>query len=64
MFDIQKETIEWEGRPLTFETGRVARQANGSVMVTYGETSVLATAVGVKTVKEGADFFPLTVNYQ
>lgn len=64
MFDIQKETIEWEGRPLTFETGRVARQANGSVMVTYGETTVLATAVGVKTVKEGADFFPLTVNYQ
>ncbi|WP_417481324.1 polyribonucleotide nucleotidyltransferase [Maricaulis sp.] len=64
MFDIQKETIEWEGRPLTFETGRVARQANGSVMVTYGETTVLAPAVGVKTVKEGADFFPLTVNYQ
>ncbi|MBR9825069.1 MAG: polyribonucleotide nucleotidyltransferase [Alphaproteobacteria bacterium] len=64
MFDIQKETIEWAGRTLTLETGRVARQADGAVMVTYGETTVLATAVGVKQVKEGADFFPLTVNYQ
>ena len=64
MFDIQKETIERAGRPLTIETGRVARQADGAVMVTYGETTVLATAVGVKQVKEGADFFPLTVNYQ
>jgi len=64
MFDIQKETIEWAGRPLTLETGRVARQADGAVMVTYGETTVLATAVGVKQVKEGVDFFPLTVNYQ
>ena len=64
MFDIQKETIEWAGRPLTLETGRVARQADGAVMVTYGETTVLATAVGVKQVKPGADFFPLTVNYQ
>ncbi|GLK53616.1 MAG: polyribonucleotide nucleotidyltransferase [Maricaulis sp.] len=64
MFDIQKETIEWAGRPLTIETGRVARQADGAVMVTYGETTVLATAVGVKTAKEGQDFFPLTVNYQ
>jgi polyribonucleotide nucleotidyltransferase len=64
MFDIQKETIEWAGRPLTIETGRVARQADGAVMVTYGETTVLATAVGVKSAKEGQDFFPLTVNYQ
>ena len=64
MFDIQKETIEWAGRPLTIETGRVARQAGGAVMATYGETTVLATAVGVKAVKEGQDFFPLTVNYQ
>ena len=64
MFEIQKETIEWAGRPLTIETGRVARQADGAVMVTYGETTVLATAVGVKQVKPGADFFPLTVNYQ
>ena len=64
MFDIQKETIEWAGRPLTIETGRVARQAGGAVMVTYGDTTVLATAVGVKSAKEGQDFFPLTVNYQ
>jgi polyribonucleotide nucleotidyltransferase len=64
MFDIQKETIEWAGRELTLETGRMARQADGAVLVTYGETSVLATAVGVKEAKPGADFFPLTVNYQ
>ncbi|PWE18313.1 polyribonucleotide nucleotidyltransferase [Marinicauda salina] len=64
MFDIQKETIDWAGRPLTIETGRVARQADGAVMVTYGETTVLATAVAMKEVKPGMDFFPLTVNYQ
>jgi polyribonucleotide nucleotidyltransferase len=64
MFDIHTETIEWAGRTLTIETGRVARQASGAVVVTYGETSVLATAVGIKQVKEGMDFFPLTVNYQ
>ncbi|WP_019960364.1 polyribonucleotide nucleotidyltransferase [Woodsholea maritima] len=64
MFDIHKETIEWAGRPLTIETGRVARQADGAVMVTYGETTVLATAVAAKSMKEGVDFFPLTVNYQ
>ncbi|WP_421789484.1 polyribonucleotide nucleotidyltransferase [Hyphobacterium sp.] len=64
MFEIHKETIEWGGRELTLETGKVARQADGAVMVTYGETTVLATAVGVKNVKPGADFFPLTVNYQ
>ena len=64
MFDIQKETIEWAGRELTLETGRMARQADGAVLVTYGDTSVLATAVGVREVKPGADFFPLTVNYQ
>ena len=64
MFDIQTETIEWAGRTLTLETGRMARQADGAVVATYGETTVLATAVGIKTVKEGMDFFPLTVNYQ
>jgi len=64
MFEIHKETIEWGGRELTLETGKVARQADGAVMITYGETTVLATAVGVKNVKPGADFFPLTVNYQ
>ncbi|KPP81095.1 MAG: polyribonucleotide nucleotidyltransferase Pnp [Oceanicaulis sp. HLUCCA04] len=64
MFNIQKETIDWAGRQLTIETGRMARQATGSVVVTYGETTVLATAVAMKQVKEGMDFFPLTVNYQ
>jgi polyribonucleotide nucleotidyltransferase len=64
MFNIVKETFEWGGRELTLETGRVARQADGSVLATYGETVVLATAVGALQPKEGIDFFPLTVNYQ
>ncbi|MCC5997146.1 MAG: polyribonucleotide nucleotidyltransferase [Oceanicaulis sp.] len=64
MFDIQTETIEWAGRTLTLETGRMARQAHGAVLATYGETTVLATAVAMKEVKPGMDFFPLTVNYQ
>ncbi|MDX2263530.1 MAG: polyribonucleotide nucleotidyltransferase [Hyphomicrobiales bacterium] len=64
MFDICKEEIQWGGRPLKFETGRMARQADGAVLVQYGETSVLATVVGERKVKPGVDFFPLTVNYQ
>jgi len=64
MFDKQTETIEWGGRPLTFETGQIARQADGAVMCTYGETTVLATVVSAKDPKPGLDFFPLTVNYQ
>ncbi len=64
MFTIHKEEIEWGGRPLTLETGRVARQANGAVLVTYGRTSVLCTAVGEASARPGVDFFPLTVNYQ
>ncbi|HEY5347998.1 MAG TPA: polyribonucleotide nucleotidyltransferase, partial [Rhizomicrobium sp.] len=64
MFNIVKETFEWGGRELTLETGRIARQADGSVLATYGETVVLATAVGALQPKEGIDFFPLTVNYQ
>ncbi len=64
MFDIQRETIEWAGRKLTLETGRMARQADGSVLATYGETTVLATVVGAKEPKAGIDFMPLTVNYQ
>ncbi len=64
MFDIQRVEIEWGGRPLILETGKVARQANGSVTVTYGETTVLATAVAERLPKPGLDFFPLTVNYQ
>ncbi len=64
MFDIKRKTIEWGGRTLTLETGRIARQADGSVLATYGETVVLATVVAAKTAKAGIDFFPLTVNYQ
>src|ERR1700760_2327506 len=64
MFDIKRKTIEWGGKTLTLETGRMARQADGSVLATYGETMVLATAVFAKTQKPGQDFFPLTVNYQ
>jgi polyribonucleotide nucleotidyltransferase len=64
MFDIQKSEIEWGGRKLTLETGRVARQADGAVLATYGETAVLATVVSEREPKPGFDFFPLTVNYQ
>ncbi|MDX9998614.1 MAG: polyribonucleotide nucleotidyltransferase [Phenylobacterium sp.] len=64
MFDIKRKTIEWGGKTLTLETGRMARQADGAVVATYGETMVLATAVYAKSAKPGQDFFPLTVNYQ
>ncbi len=64
MFDIQKVEIDWAGRKLVLETGRIARQADGAVLATYGETSVLATVVAAKSPKPGIDFFPLTVNYQ
>ncbi len=64
MFNIDVEEIEWGGRTLRFETGRIARQADGAVLVTYGETTVLATAVAARAEKPGIDFFPLTVNYQ
>ena len=64
MFDIKRKTIEWGGRQLTLETGRIARQADGAVLATYGDTVVLATAVFAKAPKPGLDFFPLTVNYQ
>jgi polyribonucleotide nucleotidyltransferase len=64
MFDIVRKEINWGGRPLVLETGRIARQADGAVLVTYGETSVLCTAVGAKQPRVGIDFFPLTVNYQ
>jgi polyribonucleotide nucleotidyltransferase len=63
MFDKKSVSLEWAGRTLTIETGQVARQADGAVMVTYGDTSVLATAVYAKEAKPGQDFFPLTVNY-
>ena len=64
MFDIKRKSIEWGGRKLTLETGRIARQADGAVLATYAETMVLATAVYAKSAKPGQDFFPLTVNYQ
>ncbi|MAP93815.1 MAG: polyribonucleotide nucleotidyltransferase [Ponticaulis sp.] len=64
MFDKHIVSTEWAGRPLVLETGRIARQADGAVLATYGETSVLATVVGAKSAKPGQDFFPLTVNYQ
>jgi len=64
MFDIQRKSINWAGRTLTLETGRIARQADGAVLATYGETTVLATVVSAKEPKPGVDFFPLTVNYQ
>jgi polyribonucleotide nucleotidyltransferase len=64
MFNIDVEEFEWAGRTLRIETGRVARQADAAVLVSYGETTVLATVVGAKSPKAGVDFFPLTVNYQ
>jgi polyribonucleotide nucleotidyltransferase len=64
MFDVHRREIEWGGRTLVMETGKVARQADAAVMVTYGDTTVLCTAVAQKTPKAGIDFFPLTVNYQ
>ncbi|NBC21154.1 MAG: polyribonucleotide nucleotidyltransferase [Alphaproteobacteria bacterium] len=64
MFDKHSVSLEWAGRTLTIETGRMARQADGAVLVTYGDTTVLATAVFQKQAKPGQDFFPLTVNYQ
>ena len=64
MFDIHRVEIEWGGRKLKLETGHMARQADAAVLAQYGETSVLATVVGARSVKPGIDFFPLTVNYQ
>jgi polyribonucleotide nucleotidyltransferase len=64
MFEIHRKEINWGGRPLVLETGRMARQADGAVLASYGETTVLCTAVAVRQVKPGQDFFPLTVNYQ
>src|ERR1700752_4217999 len=64
MFDIHRVELDWGGRKLTLETGRMARQADGAVLATYGETTVLATAVAAKQPREGVDFLPLTVDYQ
>src|ERR1700759_5140835 len=64
MFDIQKVKLNLSGRELILETGRIARQADGAVLATWGETTVLATVVAAKAAKPGQDFFPLTVDYQ
>ena len=64
MFKTETVSIEWAGRTLTLETGRMARQADAAVYATYGDTALLATVVADKTPKAGIDFFPLTVNYQ
>jgi polyribonucleotide nucleotidyltransferase len=64
MFQAYRKELIWGGRRLVLETGKLARQADGAVLATYGETTVLCTAVAMKTAKAGQDFFPLTVNYQ
>ncbi len=64
MFSIHRNEIDWGGRKLVLETGRIARQADGAVLCTYGDTVVLCSVVGQRTPKPGINFFPLTVNYQ
>src|SRR5919206_230587 len=64
MFDIHTVELDWGGRKLTLETGKIARQADGAVLATYGDTTVLATVVAAKHPREGVDFLPLTVDYQ
>ncbi len=64
MFDTKTVSTQWGGRTLTLETGRVARQADGAVLATYGDTVVLCAVTAARKVKEGQDFFPLTVHYQ
>jgi len=64
MFQVHRKELMWGGRRLVLETGRIARQADGAVLATYGETTVLCTAVASKSARPGQDFFPLTVNYQ
>jgi polyribonucleotide nucleotidyltransferase len=63
MFDIHRVELDWGGRKLTLETGKVARQADGAVIATYGETTVIATAVAATQPMPGIDYLPLTVNY-
>ncbi|MTJ82534.1 MAG: polyribonucleotide nucleotidyltransferase [Telmatospirillum sp.] len=64
MFKTFRKELTWGGRTLVLETGKIARQADGAVLATYGETKVLCTVVAAKSIKPGVDFFPLTVNYQ
>ena len=63
-FKVCRKEMEWGGRKLVLETGKIARQATGAVVVKYGETEVLATVCAAKEAKADQDFFPLTVNYQ
>src|SRR5437763_1600315 len=64
MFDIHRVELEWGGRKLVLETGKIARQADGAVIASYGDSRVLATVVAAKERREGVDFLPLTVDYQ
>ena len=64
MFNITRKEINWGGKTLVLESGRLARQADGAVLISYGETAVLCTAVAEKQPRVGLDFFPLTINYQ
>src|ERR1700735_4440075 len=64
MFKVFRKEVDWAGRKLVLETGKIARQADGAVLATYGGTTVLAAVVFEKKPKPGLDFFPLTVNYQ
>ena len=64
MFNVTRKSIQWGEETLTLETGKVARQADGSVIATLGETCVMANVTYARSQKEGQDFFPLTVHYQ
>ena len=64
MFDVYRKEVQWGGRTLTLETGKMARQADGAVVARYGDTVVLCTVVAAKTPRQGIDFFPLSVHYQ
>jgi len=64
MFNVYKKEIEFAGKTLTLETGKVARQADGCVLATVGETTVLCAVTGAKSIRPGQDFFPLSVHYQ
>ena len=64
MFKIEKEEIKINGKKITLETGKIARQADGAIIATCGETVVIATVVGARKLRDGQDFFPLSVNYQ
>ena len=64
MFTVHRKELMWAGRKLVLETGKIARQADGAVLATYGETVVLCTAVAQRTPREGIDFFPLTIEHE